>query len=838
MKGFDTAAAIDSPVGFDPYRAWLGVREVRRPLNAYQLLSLPSGEEDVETIHAAASVKRAALLAHREEAVPEIWAQIFEELEAAIELLVDADKKAAYDLSLHAPGAGAPRGQVVAGAVTERDQRSQLRCRGCRAGNPATRKFCSHCGQPLWEPCSQCGTICAAGERFCGACGANLDAGVQQQIERAEAEIERAEQLQRANRFADAIDVLGTLSQAEHPRLTTFAARAGQMLKQLVTERDRKQLVAGEKLKEAETLLANRDYAAAVRLLGTVPQPLWTEPMQAISRDCQLRLDEIETLTGELKEALAARRLEGLLPTIERLLALKPDHAGAQQLAKQIQECLCRAAKELLLKHQYEKARRLLDQAPDAVRTDTLKQYYAHAAELAFLASDLRTAPFVDQTLLEVANRFAALAPRDAEMAALIEKLRQRGEAAGVGPTFKPVLWAAPPEKPAAGLPVEWVTHLPSIGFQEGLATAPFIEQAGGFIAACGLALQGVGQGPLHINLLPPDRRTMFGRVTNMMGLKGHTAWGIDVSNAGIKGVRLAWDDAHKRATIEAGGFLVHRKSLSQTANEAEEDRIVDESLKRFLELHKVKADRLVVGVPGRWLLCRQFKLPPIDNAKLRSLVEYEARLQVPVELDQLVWDFADLAELNVAPLAAKEKAAKRDHEVVVVGVKKLQVGRLLGRFRAAGLHADVVQGDALAIYNALSYEFMRPSPDENVAPPSPLAVLDVGADATNFVCVGPRVLWFRNFGIGGQSATRALIQELNLTQAQAEQLKCEPARAKRLAPVYHALSSRFDDLLEEIRLSREALAKIYPNIKPAKLLVLGGGLRQHGLLRYLQRGA
>ena len=45
-----------------------------------------------------------------------------------------------------------------------------LSCRRCQTASLASHKFCPQCGEPLWEPCVHCGTVCPAGERFCGLC--------------------------------------------------------------------------------------------------------------------------------------------------------------------------------------------------------------------------------------------------------------------------------------------------------------------------------------------------------------------------------------------------------------------------------------------------------------------------------------------------------------------------------------------------------------------------------------------------------------------------------------------------------------------------------------------
>ena len=84
--------ASQKSTGFDPYRAWLDVDELHRPLNAYELLGLEPLEQDLDAIHEAANRKRAALELHRYDAPPEIWQQVHHEVEAAVGILFDADK--------------------------------------------------------------------------------------------------------------------------------------------------------------------------------------------------------------------------------------------------------------------------------------------------------------------------------------------------------------------------------------------------------------------------------------------------------------------------------------------------------------------------------------------------------------------------------------------------------------------------------------------------------------------------------------------------------------------------------------------------------------------------
>jgi class 3 adenylate cyclase len=49
-----------------------------------------------------------------------------------------------------------------------------VRCSKCGAANPADKKFCGDCGQPLANLCPKCGADNPSDKRFCGDCGTPL----------------------------------------------------------------------------------------------------------------------------------------------------------------------------------------------------------------------------------------------------------------------------------------------------------------------------------------------------------------------------------------------------------------------------------------------------------------------------------------------------------------------------------------------------------------------------------------------------------------------------------------------------------------------------------------
>ncbi len=124
-------------------------------------------------------------------------------------------------------------------------------CPQCEASNLPQRKFCAKCGAALWEACFHCGEVCAAGELYCGACGANLADAAAEQLERVQDDFRAAAEMRSACRFNDAIALLTPIAENHHPRLARYAAHAEQLIRQLAAERDRRRIVTEEAFRRA-----------------------------------------------------------------------------------------------------------------------------------------------------------------------------------------------------------------------------------------------------------------------------------------------------------------------------------------------------------------------------------------------------------------------------------------------------------------------------------------------------------------------------------------------------------------------------------------------------------
>ena len=100
---------------------------------------------------------------------------------------------------------------------------------------------------------------------------------------------------------------------------------------------------------------------------------------------------------------------------------------------------------------------------------------------------------------------------------------------------------------------------------------------------------------------------------------------------------------------------------------------------------------------------------------------------------------------------------------------------------------------------------------------------------------MSPRAAWFRSFGLGGENFTQALLKQFQLVRDQAEDLKRQPAKARRYSLYCATQESLLVQLVSEIERSLSSYSRFGPANPVERLYGVGGAFQTHGLLRYLR---
>ena len=311
---------------------------------------------------------------------------------------------------------------------------------------------------------------------------------------------------------------------------------------------------------------------------------------------------------------------------------------------------------------------------------------------------------------------------------------------------------------------------------------------------------------------------------------KSNAIWGIDIGQCALKALRCVPSDEPDKITADAFDFIEYPKILSQP--EADPVELINDAITLFLSRNKVKEDRIAISVPGQSGLARFIKLPPVESKKIPDIVRYEARQQIPFALEDVVWDYQQMAG------GSEEDGFSLETEVGLFAMKREQVFRALRPFTDAGIEVDLIQLTPLALYNFVVFDQMQDLPpvdafDPKDPPPSTI-VVSLGTDTTDLVVTNGYRVWQRNIPLGGNHFTKALTKELKLTFAKAEHLKRNALKAEDPKAVFLAMRPVFNDLVTEVQRSISFFQSVDRTAKIGRVIPLGNAMKLRGLQKYL----
>src|SRR3954453_7167239 len=202
--------------------------------------------------------------------------------------------------------------------------------------------------------------------------------------------------------------------------------------------------------------------------------------------------------------------------------------------------------------------------------------------------------------------------------------------------------------------------------------------------------------------------------------------WGVDVGLCALKAIRLEVIDGEVTAT--AFDYVEHPKILSQP--DADPDELTREALQKFLSRNVLRGDTVAISVPGQSGLARFVKLPPVEEKKIPDIVRFEAKQQIPFNLDEVVWDYQKIGQGIVTDGFAMET------EIGLFAMKRDMVNRYLQHFKDVKVEVHVIQMAPLALCNFLAFAVLGKGaargPREGSK--SCIVALVLGTDSSNLV--------------------------------------------------------------------------------------------------------
>lgn len=311
---------------------------------------------------------------------------------------------------------------------------------------------------------------------------------------------------------------------------------------------------------------------------------------------------------------------------------------------------------------------------------------------------------------------------------------------------------------------------------------------------------------------------------------KATSVWGIEIGQSALKALRCRLDG--DQVVAEAFDYIEYPKILSQP--ESDPETMVREALDTFVNRNDLKHAKVCLSVPGQSGLAKFFKPPPVELKKIPDIVKYEARQQIPFDLNDVIWDYQLMAGGEISDGFALES------EVGLFAMKRDAVYRALKPLQVADIEVDMLQLAPLSIYNMVTFDKKLAADQEtsydSEHPPKSTVVLAMGTDATDLIVTNGYRVWQRSMPLGGNHFTRQLTKDLKLTFAKAEHLKRNAMEADDPKLIFQAMRPVFNDLVTEVQRSMGFFRSINKKAEIGSILMLGNSVKLPGLAQYLSK--
>ena len=304
--------------------------------------------------------------------------------------------------------------------------------------------------------------------------------------------------------------------------------------------------------------------------------------------------------------------------------------------------------------------------------------------------------------------------------------------------------------------------------------------------------------------------------------------WGIEIGQTALKALHCVLINGE--VVADAFDYIEYPKILSQP--ESDPKSLIADALAQLLERNEGIKDKVCISVPGQSGLAKFFKPPPVEVKKVADIVRYEAKQQIPFDLNDVVWDY------QMMPGSKIEDGYALESEVGLFAMKRQQVFSQLEPFNDANIEIDVIQMAPVALYNMVAYDRMHErvetetfDPDN---PPVSSVLLSIGTDSSDLIVTNGFRIWQRSMPIGGNHFTRQLTKDLKLTFAKAEHLKRNAREAVDPKLVFQTMRPVFNDLVTEVQRSIGFFRSLDKKAQIGELLVTGNTVKMPGLAAYL----
>ncbi len=231
------------------------------------------------------------------------------------------------------------------------------------------------------------------------------------------------------------------------------------------------------------------------------------------------------------------------------------------------------------------------------------------------------------------------------------------------------------------------------------------------------------------------------------------------------------------------------------------------------------KNRRFSFAIGGDQVLIKKIWMPLTTRNQMEMQIEAEAKQNFHADMDELYWRYhLSLGSIN----------QKGEVPVFLVAADRSFVDERMDIIKDLGGKIGLVDIEAFCYLNVF-VQYTQPGTDLAI-------VLDVGHSRTKFTVIqNSSYLYSRDFSFGGKEYTEALMEQLELDYATAEQVKIETCKnpGSAVPEILNAIAEVNERVIDQFRSAIDDFRHVDPSYKTLPIrgvAMLGGASGTYGL--------
>ncbi len=290
---------------------------------------------------------------------------------------------------------------------------------------------------------------------------------------------------------------------------------------------------------------------------------------------------------------------------------------------------------------------------------------------------------------------------------------------------------------------------------------------------------------------------------------------GIDLGNHSIKCVEVGL--VSKSPTIL--NFAIYEsEKLKLDFNNEEAINLYSFKLKEFFKELDFPTNEVSLSLPETDVYLNVKVIPKMSDKEIRNYINLQAAEIFPENIANLTYDYKIIDQKDSTNV-----------EILIVAAKKERIERYVDLIKKAGLTPKVFEAKTISLSRIIDIKDGKDA----------VMILDFGYQFSTLHVSYKRVPRFiKTISIGSNSLNKALIQNLNLTNIQAENYKKAYGLNPQVAEgkIFNFLKPLIDSYILDIKRSVIYFMDKNKNMNISKIYLTGGMAKLPGLEDYLQK--